>query len=150
MIAENYIIKYVKASAEYLDELEKLEIEAFGINAYSRHILENLIKNSDFFIIALYRNKVIGYLCGEIRNGKGHLKSVAVEKNYRKNGIGSDMLSRFEKYLSNQEIHKIYLEVSIENKKAIEFYIKRGYKIKRKIPNFYMNGEDAYIMHKNI
>ena len=150
MIARNHIIKFIKATTEYLDELEKLEIESFGINAYSRHILKNLIKNSDFFIIALYRNKVIGYLCGEIRNGEGHLKSVAVEKTYRDKGIGSEMLSRFEDYLSKQEIHEIYLEVSVENEIAIRFYIKRGYEIKRKIPNFYINGEDAYIMHKNI
>lgn len=63
-------------------------------------------------------------------------------------GIGGEMLLRFEDYLSRHGINEIYLEVSVENEIAINFYAKRGYKIKGKIPNYYMNGEDAYIMCK--
>jgi ribosomal protein S18 acetylase RimI-like enzyme len=47
-------------------------------------------------------------------------------------------------------MNKIYLEVKVDNITAIYFYVKHGYRIKERIPSFYINGEDAYVMIKDI
>jgi ribosomal-protein-alanine N-acetyltransferase len=86
---KDHSIRYIRASIEYLDELEKIEIESFGVEAYSRLEYERLIKNPDiFFLIATHEDELIGYLCGEIEGSMGHLKSIAVKKKYRGRGIG--------------------------------------------------------------
>ena len=150
MKTKNKCIRYIKASTEYLDDLERLEIQSFGVNAYSRYTLEHLIKNSSFFIIALYENRVVGYICGEVEGEKGHLKSITVDKEYRMKGIGNEILLLFEKHLKQHGIRSVFLEVSVENKIALNFYIKRGYRIIKLIPHFYLNGEDAYILIKTL
>ena len=150
MSTENKYIRYIKASTEYLDDLEKLEVQSFGVNAYPRHTLEFLIKNSSFFTIALCENKVIGYVCGEIEDERAHLKSIAVDKEYRMKGTGSKMLLLFENYLKQHGIQSVFLEVSGRNSIALNFYIKRGYRITGLIPHFYLSGEDAYILAKTL
>lgn len=150
MKTKNRCIRYIKASTEYLDDLERLEVQSFGVNAYSRHTLEHLIKNSSFFIIALCENRVIGYICGEVEDERGHLKSIVVDKEYRMKGIGNEILLLFEKHLKQHGIRSIFLEVSVENKIALNFYIKRRYRIIKLIPHFYLSGEDAYLLVKTL
>ena len=49
-----------------------------------------------------------------------------------------------------QNIKKIGLEVRTNNINAIKFYKKHGFKKISTIKSFYQNGEDAYLMEKNI
>ena len=50
------------------------------------------------------------------------------------------------KTIQTENIKSIELEVRIDNKKAIDFYEKHGFKIIEKIEKFYQTGEDAYTM----
>ena len=47
-------------------------------------------------------------------------------------------------------MRKVRLEVRVSNKAAINLYKKHGFKIVYAIKNFYLNGEDAYVMMKNL
>jgi ribosomal protein S18 acetylase RimI-like enzyme len=44
------------------------------------------------------------------------------------------------------EITQIILNVNTENTRAINLYKKYGFKIKRKIENYYHDDESAYLM----
>ena len=144
----NENISYVRGSLKFLDKLIILEKELFGIDAYSIREMRALIKNSDFFIIALDRETPIGYICGMIENNVGHLKSLGVKKEYRKKGIGSNLLNMFEHFLAEKGVKKVFLEVSEKNTHAIAFYTRKGYyRVDKKI-RFYEDGSDAYILEK--
>ena len=73
-----------------------------------------------------------------------------VSENYRKQNIGSKLLTRFIKEIEMEKVRNLELEVRTDNKKAIEFYKKHGFNIKHKIDEFYQNGESAYTMKKEI
>ena len=49
----------------------------------------------------------------------------------------------------NCDIHRITLEVKSHNDVAVAFYKKFGFVIDRKVPNYYEDGSDAYVMFFN-
>lgn len=49
--------------------------------------------------------------------------------------------------LSLFKINKILLEVNENNEGAIEFYKKFNFKVDRKVPYYYNNGDGAIVMY---
>jgi ribosomal-protein-alanine N-acetyltransferase len=81
---------------------------------------------------------------------KGKILMLSVLEKYRRQEIGSKLLAEYLKSISYKKIKKVELEVRTDNKKAIKFYQRYGFKIKKKISKFYQNGEDAYTMAKEL
>ena len=103
------------------------------------------------FIVAEKNHKIIGFLIGVKMDFElAKILMLAVSKPYRKQKIGSELLTRFLKKINIENIKRIELEVRTNNKTAIEFYQKHGFKIKEKIKEFYQSGETAYTMLKEI
>ena len=44
------------------------------------------------------------------------------------------------------KVESLFLEVRVSNTPAINLYKKFGFKIVRRIPYYYRDGEDAYVM----
>ena len=143
-------VKFRRVSIRDLDEITKLEREIFGPSGYSRNIVEYLLYYADFFVAACINDSIVGYICGEIRLGRGHIISIAVKKEFRRRGIGSMLLKLFIEELRKKNVRTVYLEVSTENKGAIKFYRKHGFRITGFIPKYYSDGSDAFIMEMDL
>ena len=103
------------------------------------------------FIVAEKDHKIIGFLIGvQMKQEKGKILMLSVTENFRRQGIGSKLLTEYLQKIQNKKIKTVELEVRTDNKKAIKFYEKCGFKIKRKLAQFYQNGEDAYTMVKEL
>lgn len=77
----------------------------------------------------------------------GHLVSIAVLREYRGRGIGSALLSETINVMKNiYKVESLFLEVRVSNTPAIRLYKKYGFKVVRRIPHYYRDGEDAYVM----
>jgi len=63
-------------------------------------------------------------------------------------GIGRWLLEEFEKKATALGAKRIVLEVSTSNTVALNMYVKKGYRIVRRIPKYY-GDEDAYLMIKD-
>ena len=99
------------------------------------------------FIVAEENHKIIGFLIGiKLKTNKTKILMISVEPIYQRQKIGENLLNKFIKITIKQKIETIELEVRIDNKKAIRFYEKNGFKIIDKICRFYQNGESAYTM----
>lgn len=79
------------------------------------------------------KKEIIGYLYGYIRNDGDStiyktsvLDALYVEKNYRKIGCGKKLIETFKKWSLNSKARYIELKVCIQNKEAINFYLKEG------------------------
>lgn len=103
------------------------------------------------FIVAEKAHKIIGFIIG-VKTNPEYVKilMLSVLELYRRQNIGSALLIRFLKEISIENVKYIELEVRTDNKKAIKFYQKHGFKITKKITEFYQNGEDAYTMKRDI
>ena len=99
------------------------------------------------FIVAEQNHKIIGFLIGiKLKTNKTKILMISVEPRYQRQKIGESLLNEFIKITTKEDIEVIELEVRTDNKKAIKFYEKNGFKIIQKIDKFYQNDENAYTM----
>jgi len=64
--------------------------------------------------------------------------------------MGAALLNKFLEIAIEKNIKFVELEVRRDNKKAVKFYQKYGFEIVEMVSKFYQNGEDAYIMKREI
>jgi ribosomal-protein-alanine N-acetyltransferase len=101
----------------------------------------------DGFIVAETLQKLVGFIVGvQTHENKANILMLSVSEYYQNRKIGTELLKEFLKIISNLNIKIIELEVRTDNEKAISFYKKHNFKIKKKIEEFYQNGEDAFTM----
>ena len=133
-----------------LEDLKRVyEIENMFFNqSYEINIFKQLYEMGVGFLVAEKDNYVIGYIIFWIKNDReGHIISIAVDKNYRRLGVGSKLLSRAINVLSLLEIDKVMLEVNENNNSAVEFYKSFKFRIDRIVPNYYENQDGAIVMY---
>lgn len=79
------------------------------------------------FVAENEQNRIIGsVLCGS-DGRRGYIYHLAVHKNYRKMGIGSNLVNEAADALKDLGISKAALLVLRTNKEGIEFWEKMGY-----------------------
>jgi len=86
----------------------------------------------------------------DLEENTGHLMNLAVDPLFRRQGIGSILLQRGLEYLRSLGAKTCELEVRVNNEEAIALYEKFGFGIKETIKNYYRNGDDAYLMIKEL
>lgn len=113
------------------------------------------------FIVATSEQSVVGYIMCRMELGfseirrfnlvkKGHIVSVAILPEYRRKGLGNAILIKALDGMRDYNVKEGYLEVRISNKPAIDLYTKLGFSISKTSKHYYKDGEDAYIMVKEI
>ena len=101
----------------------------------------------DGLLVAEKLNKIIGFIIGvKTSEEKGRILMLSVAEKNRRQNIGTALLKNMLEELVKHSVRHIELEVRTDNKKAIRFYQKQGFKIVDTIKNFYQNGEPAYLM----
>ncbi|RLE84918.1 MAG: ribosomal-protein-alanine N-acetyltransferase [Thermoprotei archaeon] len=109
------------------------------------------------FLVAMIKDKIVGYVMCRVEEGilytaeksgrQGHIVSLAVDKPFRRRGIGKALMKKAMKALYNDyKVDEYYLEVRVSNGSAISLYEKLGYKKVKVIKGYYLDGEDAYLM----
>ncbi|MEM3550967.1 MAG: ribosomal protein S18-alanine N-acetyltransferase [Candidatus Bathyarchaeia archaeon] len=113
------------------------------------------------FIVAEENGEVVGYIMCRIETGlsnfgfggfikKGHIVSVAVMPKHRRKGIGQALVEKAMEGMRLYNAKNCFLEVRVTNLPAISLYKKLGFKIIRTIHGYYSDGEDAYLMSREI
>jgi ribosomal-protein-alanine N-acetyltransferase len=128
---------------------------------------------TDFFFVDLYRRfpetfivaegngEVVGYIMCRIEAGlsnlgllglvkKGHVVSVAVMPEHRRNGVGGALVTKAMEGMRMYGAKQCYLEVRLTNEEAIGLYKKLGLEVTRTIRGYYADGEDACVMSKKL
>ena len=125
------------------------EIESMSFNqSYGIEMVQQLYEMGVGFLVAEKDGYVIGYVFFWIKyKAQGHIISIAVDKNYRRLGAGTQLLVKAISILSLLNIRAIYLEVNENNTGAVEFYKTFNFKINRVVPGYYENGDGAIIMY---
>ena len=113
------------------------------------------------FIVAEENGEVVGYIMCRIETSlanlgfsgiikKGHVVSIAVLPEHQRRGIGSALMLKAMENMPRYNAKKCFLEVRVTNEPAIKMYKNLGFQIKRRIRGYYMDGEDAYLMEKDL
>jgi ribosomal-protein-alanine N-acetyltransferase len=135
-----------------LNEILEIEKNSFEKKeAFPKeYILELSKKWPEGFLVAKLGGEILGYVIGEKGKDSGLIVSVAVKKEWRRKGIGRRLIEKLLENFKKEGMKIIFLHVREENRDAINFYQALGFKIIELIENYYSNGENAYLMEKNL
>ncbi len=129
-----------------------LEIETSCFNdPYPPSILIDIYNLGAGFLVAQQDNMVVGYIIFWIRyEDEGHIISLAVDKKYRRENVGSQLVDYAIDIFAKCNVREIKLEVRVGNNGAREFYKESGFEEKEILKNYYEDGEDAVMMKKTL
>jgi ribosomal-protein-alanine N-acetyltransferase len=111
------------------------------------------------FIVAEGNGEIVGYVMCRIELGlsnfggfikKGHIVSIAVMPEHRRRGIGQALVTKALEGMRLYNAKQAFLEVRVSNMPAISLYKKLGFKVTRTIHGYYSDGEDAYVMSREL
>jgi ribosomal-protein-alanine N-acetyltransferase len=113
------------------------------------------------FIVAEVDGEVVGYVMCRIEFGfsdfgfsgfikKGHIVSIAVMPEHRRRGIGYALVSKALEGMRLYNARQAFLEVRVSNMPAINLYKKLGFEVVKIIRGYYSDGEDAYVMSREL
>jgi len=126
-------------------DIIKIDIEAFRSQNPSYDLYIYLTYGSEIFVADI-GNFVVGYVVLQHKWEDSKIMSLAVRKEFRRRGIGSMLLKRAIESSKERGKKRILLEVRVSNKPAQNLYKKFGFKTIGFLPNYYADGEDAYLM----
>lgn len=94
-------------------------------------------------------DKFIGCIVGNCENKKiklkGYIAMLAVDKGYRKQGIGKKLVQLIMKtFINDYQVNEIALETETDNIAALSLYESLGFIRTKKYLNYYLNGSPAY------
>ena len=147
------MIRMEVLSTERIEEVLEIERICFPHDPWSRLSFENELKNPlSVFLIAVDEetNKMIGYGGVWLMYDAGNITNVAVHPDYRREGIGSKILSLLTDICIEKGMETITLEVRESNRSAQALYEKDGFSVCGIRKKYYQGKEDALIMTKNL
>lgn len=140
-------MKIDKMTEKQLDETAELEAQCFS-HPWSRKSLEDELNNeTSLFFTATEEEKVIGYIGMSVVVDEGYIFNVAVNKNFRKKGVGSALVETLVTYAKKNNLCFLTLEVRESNADARSLYEKFGFIRVGERKNYYSEPtENAVLM----
>jgi ribosomal-protein-alanine N-acetyltransferase len=99
-------------------------------------------------IVAADGTRIAGFILTEENPPLAHIITLDVAEAYRRQGVGSALLTESEKNLSLRGVRSILLETAIDNDPAVAFWKRHGYRIEAVLKRYYLSRLDAYEMRK--
>ncbi|MGH9449711.1 MAG: GNAT family N-acetyltransferase [Terriglobia bacterium] len=136
-----------------LGRVMEIERASFDVDAYSEDQFQALYR--DFpggFRVAEISNFVVGYVAATAGGETGEIDSMAVDPDYRRLGIGHQLLELAMGYFKAQhpELRSYRLQVRTDNKYAIHLYEQLGFEPVGTLKKYYKDGADAFQMEKRV
>jgi ribosomal-protein-alanine N-acetyltransferase len=128
-------------------EVLAIETASFEFPWCEDDFLRALQQRNCIGMVAEHEGKIVGFMVYELHKTQIHVLNFAVAAEYRRQGIGSQMLYKLVGKLSGQRRTRIVLEVRETNLAAQLFFRAAGFRAISVLREFYEDTpEDAYIM----
>ncbi len=92
--------------------------------------------------------EIAGYVTARAGKQNGHLMTLDVAPDWRRQGAGGVLLRRAEDYAAGRGLRKMLLEVGVDNHPARAFYQRAGYRELRLLSDYYAPGVHGMLMEK--
>lgn len=146
-----YDLKYDEDIKDLLVQLQQhladIDKEKFNIvgdgyrEKYFEKTLEEVKKCNGKILLYKDNEKIVGLIVGLINNDeterydfkapkRGRITELVVDKNYRRKGIGKELLLKMKEHLKSNGCEKIMIAVFGYNEGAIKFYKDNGFHIR--------------------
>ncbi len=145
--------KIEKAKPEDIDDILDIERES-SPNPWKRSFFEEEFNNkiSTILVFRSFENRNIeGFIVFRKIIDIIEINNIAVKRKSRRKGIGWGLLSSLIEIAVGEKMESVFLEVRSQNKRAVQFYEKSGFKFLRIRKGYYNNpGDDALILRLDL
>ena len=143
------MIEYVLMDKSHILPIAELEKRCFSDPWSVNSITSELNNPLSLWVVAVDDEKLVGYVGSQTVLGWADMMNLAVAQEYRRKGIGEELVNQLIGRLQNNEVTCLTLEVRVSNEPAITLYEKLGFSEVGRRPNYYHNPkEDALILRK--
>lgn len=98
-------------------------------------------------MVAEYEERVVGFMIYELQKARIHVLNFAVASDYRRLGVGSQMIAKLIGKLSPQRRSRLILAIRETNLAAQLFFRENGFRAVSVLHSYYADTpEDAYMM----
>ena len=139
--------KLVPMDKSHLQGIADIERECFS-TPWTVPMLEEELNNlcACFIVAEGEDGSVLGYAGLHVAVDEGYIDNIAVQEQYRRQGVGEALLGAFIRF-GKEKLAFLTLEVRPSNQPAIQFYMKHGFVQVGRRKNFYSAPkEDALLM----
>ena len=137
----------------YSDMPEVLHIERSTFKSYwiKEDFLHCLRQRNCIGMVAKLNHRTVGFMIYELQKAKIHVLNFAVDQEFRRQDIGTQMVEKLVDNLLLRRLQEIYIEVCERNLVAQLFFKRMGFKAVLVLYNHYNDtDEDAYVMRFSI
>jgi len=135
---------------EDLDKVYALEQDLFP-NPWPKAFFATDLKidNTIAYVVEI-STQIVGYSMASCADGKFHITNIAVNRLHQRQGIASRLMHLIERCAIEKNCNYAFLEVRTDNVAAIGMYKSLGYTIAYRRDHYYIDGDDAYVMEKEL
>ena len=142
-------MEYKIMAQAHVAQVAQLEKLCFSLPWSENSIASELRNPLSLWIVAVEGETLAGYVGSQSVMGEADMMNLAVQPEYRRQGIGEKLVSAMIAALAQQNVHSLTLEVRVSNAPATSLYEKLGFVQVGRRPNYYKNPkEDALILRK--
>ncbi|MEW6357139.1 MAG: ribosomal protein S18-alanine N-acetyltransferase [Planctomycetota bacterium] len=128
-----------------------IEAESFPTPWRRRTFASRLFLSDHRSYVAEMEGRVVGYIVFRLCLGQVHLQKIAVAKEYRRHGIGTQLMEFLLDQAEAGGAEVVHLEVRLSNHEAQEFYKAFHFTLDHIRENYYSdNGEAAQILIRTV
>jgi [ribosomal protein S18]-alanine N-acetyltransferase len=135
-----------------MDECWQLDQRCFvDGEAYSRDTFEYLLTapESVSYRIVTQNSSMAGFVIGLLEpDHTGHITTIGIAPEHRRRRLASCLLERVESSFRRRDARIVRLEVRATNIPAQKLYQSLGYTVTQRLPKYYSNGGDGFLMVK--
>ncbi|MCI6467172.1 MAG: tRNA (adenosine(37)-N6)-threonylcarbamoyltransferase complex dimerization subunit type 1 TsaB [Faecalicatena sp.] len=131
--------------------IAELERQTFSDAWSEKGVLDTIKLRNTICVAAEKAGRIIGYLLAYDAAGEAEIARIAVDKDVRRQGIGSLLMLELENICEERKIKKLLLDVRESNMDARSFYEEDGFTEDGIRQKFYVDPEeDAVLMSREL
>lgn len=145
----NFFIQWL--TRRDMPEVLAIENQSFEFPWSEEDFLRYLRQRNCIGMIAEHGEQIVGFMIYAIHKDKLHLLNFAVRKDFRRRGVGGQMLRKLVGKLSSHRRTRLVVRIRETNLPAQLFFKKQEFKAVRITPGYYKDsGEDAFLFRYSL
>jgi ribosomal-protein-alanine N-acetyltransferase len=134
-----------------MSDVLRAEQQSFEFAWTEDDFLRCLRQRNCIGMVAEHNERIVGFMIYELHKSRLHVLNFAVAPEFRRHGVGAQMIGKLVGKLSGHRRTKITLAVRERNLAAQLFFRSRDFKAVRVLRNYYEDsGEDAFQMEYRV
>ena len=125
-------------------ELDLISIKHWNENQWKNELEKDYVTAMGIY----FNNSILGVCVFHKIYDEAEILYLSVHPSFKRKGLGKKLIYKIIKVCKNEDINRIFLEVSQKNKQALSFYDYFGFETISVRKKYYKDGSDALLKEK--